>query len=927
MKHVLTARGLSSVFCFAGALFASVPLEAAVTDVWAGIETHPAVVNPVSVETFGRGEWNLSLAGEWDFIACNHGSGNRITRYRTDLWAKKGARKINVPSVWEAEGVGEEGMGIPHLCQDNSAKTIRHVFAGEGWYRKYVDIPASWAGKRIWLKAGGVRSQGCFFVNDNPVAWLDSMNGAHKWDVTPFVKPGERTKVVVMADNVVGHRGGPSSSLNRWGGIWRDIELEATPEVYIDDAWVRGDYDRRFAEAHVVIAGTRKEGRGNSVRVTVEGETVEVPLTFQTSQTSQTSQTCAKIALSDFRAWTPETPNLYWAKIELVEDGTVTMTRYERFGVRKLEVRGKELYLNGHPFFVRGFGDNQQFPLTGTTPPDRTLHRRHLAAAHAAGFNYVRHHTHTETPEYFEAADELGILIQPEIPYYLDAQNDYFSWDPIRDVDEITVAFRRYVSFATYSLGNEGMLGPAADGILYRHLKERDPDRMVIAQDGGTYVHPNHGEGVSDYCGGPLMGWARGSFNPNRPFVCHEYMNLAAKFDWRDAKDYTGVWLPPATEEKRREHLAAAGLDLDWLCRLQDAAHALQGLWQKRGLELARADPYCDGYIYWTITDSSVFNRKIGFTVGQGLFDPFWRAKRGGLRPEQVAVFNSAACVLLDTEPQPRVFRENPDPNICCSSKWACYDNTNRVFEAGEEFLMAILFANYSGRAFESAKVSWRLVADGVVLADGSCDLGEQKEGPARVVLAERVAAPSVGKPVRAMLEVEISDRQGRVANAWPFWFFPKRATDKVAVPPSVAVVPFGSPEAEAARAAGKNLVLLANQTCPANYNMGWWWIGKQAGTAFKPHPALGDFPYEPSLEALHFRMIKEGTKLPVEGFSVADYICVGESERDANLHLAAKTCPDGRREVFVSGLDVSSGTVEGDSLLANLVRWAAGER
>lgn len=105
-------------------------------------------MNPVSVETFGRGEWNLSLAGEWDFIACNHGSGNRITRYRTDLWAKKGARKINVPSVWEAEGVGEEGVGIPHLCQDNSAKTIRHVFAGEGWYRKYVDISAPGRPKR-----------------------------------------------------------------------------------------------------------------------------------------------------------------------------------------------------------------------------------------------------------------------------------------------------------------------------------------------------------------------------------------------------------------------------------------------------------------------------------------------------------------------------------------------------------------------------------------------------------------------------------------------------------------------------------------------------------------------------------------------------------------------------------------------------------
>ena len=47
--------------------------------------------------------------------------------------------------MWRRERcacVGEEGRGIPHLCQDNSAKTLRHVFAGDGWHRRYVDMPA-----------------------------------------------------------------------------------------------------------------------------------------------------------------------------------------------------------------------------------------------------------------------------------------------------------------------------------------------------------------------------------------------------------------------------------------------------------------------------------------------------------------------------------------------------------------------------------------------------------------------------------------------------------------------------------------------------------------------------------------------------------------------------------------------------------------
>ncbi|MBQ6915918.1 MAG: hypothetical protein IJQ65_09355 [Kiritimatiellae bacterium] len=920
MKHVLWfAAGVFAIVSAAnGALPSAKPVQLVhPTDVWAGIASHPAVVNPVSVEKFGRGPYNISLAGQWDFAKFNHGSGRRTVRYKTDLWAD-GGRKVRVPSCWEAQGVGEPGRGIPCLCQDNAPKMLRHVFVGEGWYRRYVDIPASWAGMRVWLKLGGVRSQGWAFVNDNPVCWLDAGNGAWKWDVTGFVKPGERAKIVVMADNAVASRGGFPSSSNRYGGIWRDVELEATPQTCIDDVFVRGDFDAREARFCVAVdRADRARGARLALRVAVEGcGAVEAPVDPSGRQE-------IVVPLADFRPWSCESPHLYWADVELLEDGKAVQTRHERFGVRKIEVRGKEFYMNGKPFYVRGFGDNPQYPMTGISPADRDFHRGRLSRARRAGFNFIRHHTHSEADEYMDVCDELGIIVEPEIPYYLDNPNDYFGYDPVRDANDLIVAFRRHPCFGVLSFGNEGLLGPAANKLVYEHVKAVDPDILVLAQDGGTYIC-DHGEGCSDYASGPLAPWARGTFNP-RTFVCHEYMNLAAKFDWRDERDYTGLWQPPMTAESRRAHLAHTGLSMAWLERLQDASHALQAYWQKNGVEIARADPYCDGFIYWTIADSTVYNKKTGTYTGQGLFTPFWGAKRHGHTPESFAVFNSPTCVLLDTETTPRDYTQNTNELLCCSDRGSVKEGTNRVFAVGEAVPVEFIISHYGERPLRDASLSWRFAAqDGSALASGVIPLGDRPIGPARSAAKFLVAAPEVDRPTRADLVVELKDADTFAAapcrNSWPFWFFPAKVSP--ATPANVAVVALGSPEEASARAAGKNLLVLANQTGPANFSMGWWNIGAQVGTAVLRHPALGDFPYEPYLSPLLFRIIKEGSKLPVPGWDEKDMVIVGEGRSDAYLYLGAKTLLDGRREVLVSGLDITSDTPEGRSLLLNILKW-----
>ena len=129
----------------------------------------------------------------------------------------------------------------------------------------------------------------------------------------------------------------------------------------------------------------------------------------------------------------------------------------------ELEVRGDRFFFNDKPFFVRGYGDDFVYPLTLVSPASREEHLRHFKAARQAGFLYVRLHTHCELPEYFEAADEAGVLVQPELPDYGDYPTEAFNFDPMRDLKELITHYRRYVSLATYCMGNEGLLGRPLD--------------------------------------------------------------------------------------------------------------------------------------------------------------------------------------------------------------------------------------------------------------------------------------------------------------------------------------------------------------------------------------------------------------------------------------------------------------------------------
>lgn len=890
-------------------------------ETWAGRPALPALVNPVVRSPL---QSVVSLRGEWEFITrdpapLRHPGWNA---FYSKPW--HGSRTIQVPGCWEAQGVGLPGMGDSWDCKwDHCSKPLRWVYKGDAWYRKTLTIPENWRGKRVWLKIGGVRSQGWFWVNNTPVAWVDNYCGTYKYDVTALVEAGKPATVVAEVNNVLPSRKGLFSSTHRFGGLYRDVELEATPDARIDYAWVRGDFDAKTAEIHATVGcapgnlGPRSPALSVSIK-TLEGLPAgegSGAFTFDTQ--GGTKELTVQVALTNFQAWSPENPRLYVADIVLLDDDKPVHGWTERFGVRKLEVRGDQFYLNNKPFFVRGYGDDFVYPLTLVSPASREEHLAHLKLARQAGFVYVRLHTHCELPEFFEAADEAGVLIQPELPYYGDYPTEAFAFDPIRDLKELITHYRRHVSLATYCTGNEGTLGSYLGKEIKNLIKRTDPDRLVLHQDGELNNADN-----SDFRNGPINVWEPGSVVTDAPFIAHEYLNLSVKQDPRLAPRFRGAMAAPVPLETRDEWLKDAGLDRRWGDSCQDAAHALQRHYQKAGLEAARMDPACDGYSFWTIVDVIVQQGKT--YSAQGFLNPFWEPKPNGFSPQQFAAFNGPTALLLKTEP------------------------AERIAVAGDRVKLGFWISHYGDAPIEKGRLGWALRQGGKMLVDGALNAARVELGSVRLLGESELVVPDLPKPDRAVLEVWLGT--GQVTNEWDFWLFPKRTVPRVTgiavsrpldeklaalysgVMPAgqietnsadLLISYVGSPDVEPALALGKRVLLLNRTTGSPNVSLGWWSMGQQVGTVFARHPALGDFPHEGFLSPLAFRILKTGQKLPaLSGLRPDEMFVVGEGLDSYFLYAGEGRAGQGKA-LITFGLDLLSGHPEGTCLLDGLIRYA----
>jgi hypothetical protein len=748
------------------------------------------VVNPV-VDSKHRS--TLRLDGDWDFAIDPKGKGEDEKWFLPDkAWPDQ--ITMPVPGCWEAQGLGGPGWSSPSPIRVFEAinRKLKGTYTGCGWYRKTLKMPRKWKGKQVWLKIGSVNAQGWFWLNGQFVGHLYEYCGAHKFDVTDIAEPGKTNTVVALVRNDIPSRKGESQSLRIFGGLDRSVELEATSKVHLDNVYtigmldeskvrvianVAGDYDGGNYELKVKVTGPANYFQPRTYRLTDDGSII--PKNKAAGKGSKALKLDKKsktpveveldISLDPFAPWSPESPNLYLAEIVLLRNGKPIDGWNERFGVKKVESKDGKILLNNRPYFIRGAGDDHVYAMTICSPTDRKIHRKHLQIARDYGVNYLRHHTHTELPEFYTVADELGIMIQAELPYWgMNSQLTHMSRGDIRPQEELIDLihhYRRYISLMTYCFGNEGNMAdpnyktppesvaqyfdldnlPSLDIQLYQLVKKLDPGRLVINNDGVTNHGTNQTRENSDiHQSNSHKRHVPGQYGIADPYdwphLNHEYISCSVQEDPRLAPKYTGGFLPNLTVEGVKKQLAEKGIAWDLVAATLDAGYRLQAIQHKLGIESARVDPHNDGYIIWLLLDISPNSQN-------GILDTFYEPK---IVPASVfRQYNGPTALLA------RGLLDAP------------------IYSSGDQFKFEWVLSHFDKRPLDNCRLKWTLVDGRRTLANGQTEVKRIPAGTFAELAKVDIIVPSIAKPAKARLTANISGTD--ISNSYDVWLFPQR--------------------------------------------------------------------------------------------------------------------------------------------------------
>jgi len=698
---------------------------------------------------------HLDLDGEWQFKIDPLDAGEQQRWY---LLQQKFDQTIRVPGCWQAQGIGSPS-GI-----------LRHDYSGNAWYRRVVRVPSDWGGRRITLRIGGALRVVTAFVNGQPAGRHDGMSAPFAFDVTAQVEPG--------ADNVIALRVAnpgaapsespdrqpptrPTGSLNaigNWGGLFEPVELQATSQVWLDRIRVRSEVETKTIHFRVLLRNVTPERFTGSLRVAVPGTQAKGDVAIPPGQTTETSLT---LAMPGAQLWSPEHPSLYSAVISLFRGAEEIDRLEQRFGISEVRTQGNVLLLNNKPLYLRGYGDDDVEILSGTPSSSRETYVKRLQLARAMGFNAVRFHSMTPVREFYEAADENGILVMAELPVaytqYLLPFKDFLR----SELTEVLLEYDNHPSFLSLALGNEfnltwlkddaargEFLATVAD--FYKLAKSLDPDRLILSND-GLLMEPTD------------MVSKSGQVSKTHPTVRHEFGGYYCSLPDVSLIDrFSGV-IRPLWLEQKQNWIQENGLAAVYPTYLKNST-ILQYLGHKYEIEKARARQDVTGYHYWLMVDFPGGTGE-GDSWEEGWLNYFWEPKKP---PQQVRGLNSAVLMMIGAGVDDRTF-------------WS---------DAGKQ--TGVLVSNYGEEDIEHGTLSWKLMDQDRALA------GSQVTGVGvRMGRVEHVADVHIG-PIQAReakklsLVLELRSGSRTYSNDWDFWVFPRGGLMDRADRPVVSSVKWG---------------------------------------------------------------------------------------------------------------------------------------
>ena len=349
----------------------------------------------------------------------------RPDRDRSDRW-------LNLNGTWDLSWAdGSSPITVP-FAWETFASGVARTWLEHAVYRRVVTVPADWAGARVVLCFGAVHHRARVLIDDVEVGSHVGGYESFELDVTEAVTPGVEATLTVEVDAPADKRQIPHGkqrsiprddydgvSFTPTSGIWQTVWLEARGRTYVSEVRLRGESLTGF---DVVGALVGDAPAGAVVRATVVGGSTGGERVVMAADGA--GRFAGRLELAAPVLWGPGEPHLYEVELTAEGDGgskgdgggvvgdRVVVTG----GLRRIEVRGEQLFLNDERLYVRGVLDQGYWPDTGLTAPSDAALLRDLEVARRAGYNLVRKHIKLEEPRWLHHADRMGMLVWAEPP-------------------------------------------------------------------------------------------------------------------------------------------------------------------------------------------------------------------------------------------------------------------------------------------------------------------------------------------------------------------------------------------------------------------------------------------------------------------------------------------------------------------------------
>ncbi len=749
----------------------------------------------------------IDLSGAWDFAVGDSTSYNDYVMLPGSMLTNDKGRPVDLETQWTGSLYDSSYYFNPDMAVYRQAGNMKFPFfltpkkhyVGSAWYRRSVYLPKDWKGERIFLFLERPHIETTVFVNGKEVGHQMSLSTPHQYDVTKYLKAGQRNTIAIKVYNGIENVcvGQDSHSVTdqtqgNWNGIVGRMELQARPKkVNIRQVRIYPDLTQQKARVVVDVENNanRYLAEWHLMQITEYGVVCEIreigkqgERLISTSpffELDGRSHIELDMKADDLKPWNEFAPNLYRLTVYAGDDVYETT-----FGMRDIKVQGRQLILNGVPLFLRGTVENCCFPLTGYPPTDEEEWLRIFRKCKDYGINHVRFHSYCPPEAAFNAADIMGIYLQPEGPSWPNhgvklrrgmAIDQYLLDESKRIID----TYGNHPSFLMMASGNE----PAGDWVSYtndwvKEMHQYDSTKIYCgasvgggwAWDNGSEYHVKGGaRGLNwdkkapssddDYYSGiefprnfkptetnhtSQLSTLNSQLKNTSPIIAHEQGQWCAFPDLKETEQYTGVY-KAENFDIFRDLLAKNGMASQAENFLM-ASGKLQTLCYKYEIERNLRTKDYAGFQLLGLNDYSGQG-----TALVGALNVFWREK-GYVNARQWREFCSPFVVLARF---PKFVYTN-----------------NETLEVPLEMMNAYV------KNVDSVSVSYQLFTDeGVLIALDTLSVPSLKVGKNNALGTVRQPLNSLTVPTKVTLAVNFANLFG---NHWEFWVYPDSVDGQV---------------------------------------------------------------------------------------------------------------------------------------------------